>query len=469
MADYYLAVDIGASSGRHILACIQNGKICMEEVHRFENGMKKKNGKLLWDTKKLFEEIVAGMKKCGELGKIPVSMSIDTWGVDYVILDENDEILGETIGYRDNRTNGMDQEVYKIISEWELYKRTGIQKQMFNSIFQLMAVKKQTPELLEKANTFLMLPDYFQFLLTGVKVSEYTNGTTAQLVDPSTRQWDTELIEMLGFPVDMFVPLKAPGEEVGNLKEEIQNEVGFDCKVILCPSHDTASAIMAMPCYEKDGLYISSGTWSLMGNELDEAICNEKSMTENFTNEGGYAYKLCYLKNIMGLWMIQSVRHELDDKYSFAQLCEMGEECIDFPSRVNVNDDVFMAPENMTQAIKDYCANTDQKVPESIGEIATVIYSSLAECYGQTIREIEENCGKEYEEIYVIGGGSKAGYLNQLTADATGKKVCAGPGEATAIGNILAQMMKDKQWENLQQARKCVFDSFDVKVYMPRA
>ena len=468
MQTYYLAVDIGASSGRHILGHLENGKMILEEIYRFENGMDIRDGKKLWDVRRLFSEIVAGMKKCKEIGKIPVSMSIDTWAVDYVLLDENDRILGDTYGYRDSRTTGMDIEVYKIIPEPELYQKTGIQKQIFNTIYQLMAVKQNTPELLEKAKTFLMLPDYFQFLLTGKKRSEYTNGTSTQLVNPFDKQWDEASIQSLGYPSEIFLPLSMPGTDVGNLTEELQKEVGFDLTVVLCASHDTASAVMAMPKAEGEGLYISSGTWSLMGTEVTDAICTEQSRKANFTNEGGYDYRFRYLKNIMGLWMIQSVRHELNDSYSFAQLCEMAEASKDFPSRVDVNHDVFLAPDSMIQAIKDYCADTCQRVPESVGEIATVIYQSLAECYGKTVHEIEENTYRKYDEIYIIGGGANAAYLNQLTTNATGKTVYAGPGEATAIGNMMAQMIRDGRFQDLFEARRCVRESFDVKVYEPQ-
>lgn len=468
MQTYYLAVDIGASSGRHILGHLENGKMILEEIYRFENGMDIRDGKKLWDVRRLFSEIVAGMKKCKEIGKIPVSMSIDTWAVDYVLLDEDDRILGDTYGYRDSRTTGMDIEVYKIIPEPELYQKTGIQKQIFNTIYQLMAVKQNTPELLEKAKTFLMLPDYFQFLLTGNKLSEYTNGTSTQLVNPFYKQWDEAFIQSLGYPSEMFLPLSMPGTVVGNLTEEMQKEIGYDLIVVLCASHDTASAVMAMPKAEREGLYISFGTWSLMGTEVADAICTEQSRKANFTNEGGYDYRFRYLKNIMGLWMIQSVWHELNDGYSFAQLCEMAEACKDFPSRVDVNHEVFLAPDSMIQAIKDYCAYTCQKVPESVGEIATVIYQSLAECYGKTVHEIEENTHREYDEIYIIGGGANAAYLNQLTANTTKKTVYAGPGEATAIGNMMAQMIWDGRFNTLFEARKCVRESFDVKVYRPQ-
>lgn len=465
MQKYYLAVDIGASSGRHMLASLQDGKMLLEEVYRFENGMQHVDGKLLWDTKHLFREIVNGMKKCKELGKIPASMSIDTWAVDYVLLDERDEVLGDTYGYRDSRTDGMDEKVYEIIPEAELYKKTGIQKQMFNTIYQLMAVKEKETGLLNRAKTFLMLPDYFQYLLTGNKVSEYTNATSTQLMNPETKQWDKELIRKLGYPEEIFLPVQLPGTEVGSLKKEIRDAVGFDCKVVLCASHDTASAVMAMPVVNGDGLYISSGTWSLMGVENDTALCDEKSRSANFTNEGGYEYRFRYLKNIMGLWMIQSVRHELKDVYSFAELCAMAEECRSFPARVDVNDDCFLAPENMTEAIRDYCEKHGEQVPQTTGEIAAVIYQSLAECYGRTVKELEQNTKKSYAEIHIIGGGSNATYLNQLTAAATGKTVYAGPGEATAIGNIMAQMIKDGVFQNLSEARACVFASFDVKTY----
>lgn len=467
MAVYYLAVDIGASSGRHILGHLENKTMVLEEVYRFENGMDRREGKLLWDTKRLFAEIVNGMKKCRELNKIPASMSVDTWAVDYVLLDADDRLLGDTYGYRDSRTAGMDSEVYKAVSEAALYERTGIQKQIFNTVYQLMAVKQHEPQLLEKARTFLMLPDYFQFLLTGKKMSEYTNGTSTQLVSPVHKQWDRELLAMLGYPQEIFLPLQMPGSEVGDLKESLQKEVGFNCKVVLCASHDTASAVMAMPAAADGGMYISSGTWSLMGIETPEAICTKESRQGNFTNEGGYEYRFRYLKNIMGLWMIQSVRHELDDAYSFAKLCELAAAESAFPSRVDVNDDVFLAPDRMIQAVQDYCRATSQRVPKTPGEIAAVIYHSLAQCYGKTARELEQNTARQYQSIYIIGGGSNAAYLNQLTADETGKDVYAGPGEATAIGNLMAQMIRQKEFEGLAQARKCVFDSFGIQCYKP--
>lgn len=463
MGNYYLAVDIGASSGRHILAAVKDGKIELEEIYRFENGMKKKNGHLCWDIPLLFEEIKNGIKKCAELGKIPVSMGIDTWAVDYVLLDAENRVLGETYGYRDKRTAGMDEEVYKILPLEELYGRTGIQKQIFNTVYQLMAVKKQHPEHLENAESFLMLPDYFHYLLTGNKVSDYTNATSTQLINPETFDWDYELIEKLGYPKKIFRPVSMPGARVGSFTPEIEKELGFSCQVVLPPTHDTASAVLAVPANDEDFIYISSGTWSLMGIESKKADCSMESMKRNFTNEGGYEHRYRFLKNIMGLWMIQSVRHELKDAYSFAQLCGMAEEKRDFPSRVDVNDDSFLAPENMTEAIQEYCRKTNQQVPQEIGEIAAVIYQSLAESYAMCVKEIEEVTGRSFSRIHIVGGGSNAGYLNELTAKATGLEVYAGPTEATAIGNLTAQMIQGKEFADVAQARSCIYQSFDIK------
>lgn len=468
MKNYYLAVDIGASGGRHILGSLDNGKLCLEEIYRFENGLREAEGHLCWDLKSLFREILEGMKKCREAGKIPVSMGIDTWGVDFVLMDGEDKVLGPTVGYRDKRTDGMDEEVYKIIEEKQLYGRTGIQKQIFNTIYQLMAVKTKEPGLLERAESLLMIPDYFHYLLTGKKVQEYTNGTTTQLVNPLTKDWDYALLDRLGIKKEIFQKISLPGTSLGGLREEISKELGFDCEVVLPATHDTGSAVLAVPASDDDYLYISSGTWSLMGIERMEADCREESRLANFTNEGGYGYRFRYLKNIMGLWMIQSVRHELEDKYSFAELCQMAEDCSSFPSLVDVNSQVFLAPENMSRAIGDYLERTGQRVPESVGELAACVYNSLAKCYEEAVREIEGLTGRTFKRIHIVGGGSNADYLNQLTADYTGKEVCAGPGEATALGNILAQMLKYGGFAGITEARNCVYDSFGVRVFRSR-
>ena len=465
MTKYYLAVDIGASSGRLILGHLENGKMELEEVHRFENGMVKKDGELCWEFDRLFQEIKNGLKKCKEIGKIPVSMGVDTWGVDFVLMDKDDKVLGNTVGYRDHRNEGMDEEVYKTISLEDLYARTGIQKAIFNTVYQLMAVKTKHPEYLEQAETMLHVPDYFHYLLTGKKTCEYTEATTGQLVNAETKDWDYELIDKLGYPRKMFQKLIMPGTSVGHFTEEVKAEVGFDVEVVAPATHDTGSAVLAVPANDDDFIYISSGTWSLMGIEREKADCSKKSCEMNFTNEGGYAGRFRYLKNIMGLWMIQSVRHEYDDKYGFAEICQMAEEAKDFPSRVDANDECFLSPESMIEEVQDYCRRTGQKVPETLGEIATVIYTSLAECYAKTAKELEERTVRSFSRIHVVGGGSNAGYLNELTARATGKEVHAGPGEATAIGNITAQMLKAEEFKSIEEARTTIHESFGIKVY----
>nr|MCR4798573.1 rhamnulokinase [Lachnospiraceae bacterium] len=308
---------------------------------------------------------------------------------------------------------------------------------------------------------------YLLFRLTGTKASEYTNATTTQLVDPATKQWDYDLIQRLGLPRDIFLELQHPGNNLGLLSKEIEEEVGFTCHVIQCASHDTASAVMSMPTTGDDGLYISSGTWSLMGVENKEAFCRPVDKEGNFTNEGGYDYRFRYLKNIMGLWMIQSVRHEDNDRLSFAEYASLAEEANDFPSLVDANDGRFLSPANMTEEIKNACRESGQQVPETPGEMAAVIYKSLAKCYGDTIRQIEANTKKTYDGIHIIGGGCKNLYLNRLTAQATGKVVYAGPSEATAIGNAMVQMIFAGELPGLKEAREAVYNSFDIEVFKP--
>lgn len=467
MEKYYLAVDIGASSGRQILGHLEDGKMVLEEIHRFPNGNVEKDGELIWDIDGLFREILVGMKKCKEAGKIPVSVGIDTWAVDIVLLDENDKRIGNAVGYRDSGTRTMDWEVYDIIPEEELYARTGIQKQIFNTIYQLMAWKKRKPDLYKQAKTMLMVPDYLHFLLSGEKATEYTNATTTQLVSPITKDWDFELINTLEFTPSLFQKIVLPGTCLGDLTEEVQREVGFNCKVVVPATHDTGSAVMAVPVAKDESdeniLYISSGTWSLMGTELLEANCSAQSKEYNLTNEGGYDYRFRYLKNIMGLWMIQSVKKEIGQNYSFGEICEMASKT-DISSIVDSNANRFLAPKNMTEEVKKTCEESGQQIPETLAEVAAVIYNSLAVCYGKTIAELEKLTGKHFDYIHVVGGGANASYLNELTAMATAKPVLAGPTEATAIGNLSAQMIAEGELKNLKDARNCIYESFDIKI-----
>lgn len=464
MGNYYLAIDIGASSGRHILGYRKDQKLQMEEIHRFENGLHEKDGELCWDLEHLFREIKTGLRKCREIGKLPIFVGIDTWAVDFVLLDKEGKVIGNTVAYRDSRTKGMDDKVYSYIPEDRLYARTGIQKQIFNTIYQLMAIKEKHPEYLERAETFLMIPDYFNYLLTGMIRCEYTNATTTQLVDPVTKDWDRELIEKLGFPVRIFPKISRPGTVLGNLNLEVNEEIGYDLIVVLPATHDTGSAVIAVPSHEEHPMYISSGTWSLMGTERYDADCSEMSKALNLTNEGGYGYRFRYLKNIMGLWMIQSVKKEIAADLSYGEICAMAAKS-DISSIINCNDNRFLAPAYMTLEIQKACIESDQPVPEGIAEVAAVIYNSLAKCYKDTIEEIEGITKYSFDSIHVVGGGSNAEYLNELTAKYTGKTVYAGPTEATAIGNILVQMMTSHELTDLQTARECVRNSFEIREY----
>lgn len=464
MKTYYLAVDIGASSGRHMLGSIEHGRMELEEVYRFENGMQERNGHLCWDFAKLFAEIKNGMKKCRELGKVPKSMGIDTWGVDFVLLDQEGAMLGDSVGYRDHRTDNMKEKLEGIITQEALYERTGIQFQPYNTLNQLAALKEEAPEQLAQAEVLLMTPDYFNYLLTGQAKQEYTIASTSQMLDIHTGSWDQELLERMGFPKKIFLKPQKPGTLVGMLRPEVAQEVGFDCEVLMAASHDTASAVMAVPSLEEKALYISSGTWSLMGSESKESSTDMESMRAGFTNEGGYGGTYRFLKNIMGLWIIQSVRKELAKDMSFGELCELASK-EQITSIVDCNDARFLSPQSMAEAVRSYCEETGQQIPETPAEFACVIYNSLAKCYADTKMQIEALTGKTFDCIYIVGGGSNADYLNRLTAKYASCRVSAGPGEATAIGNLLCQMLRAGQFADLSEARKCVIDSFAVKYY----
>lgn len=458
---YYLAIDIGASSGRHIIGSYENGKLIIEEMYRFPNGMKKNaDGTLVWDSEALFGYVKAGIAECVKKGKSPSYIGIDTWGVDFALLDEDGNRIGDTVGYRDSRTAGMDDEVYKLIPEKELYARTGIQKEMFNTVYQLMAVKKNNPEYLEKADRILMMPEYLNYLLTGEKCSEYTNATTGQLVNAESCDWDFDIIRRLGYPEKIFGELFCPGHIVGELSAEIAEETGcYGAKVILPATHDTGSAVVSVPTNSEDVIYISSGTWSLIGVERLTPDTSEESRLHNFTNEGGFDKRYRYLKNITGLWMIQSMKKELGGDYTFDMLCEMAQEYDSTKLRIDVNDRRFMAPESMIDEVKTALGCSEL----SIGELFAVVYHSLAECYRKSVEEIEAMLGRPMRAIHIVGGGSRDEYLCRLTAEECGKPVYAGPKEATAIGNITAQMISTGVFTDLREARNVIYNSFNVK------
>jgi rhamnulokinase len=478
MQQYYLAIDIGASSGRHILGSVENGKIVLEEVFRFDNKQVHKNGHDCWDMDNLWNGILGGLKACKELGKIPKTVGIDTWAVDFVLLDENDNLVGDAVAYRDGRTQGMDAVVEQAIPAELLYSKTGIQKQLFNTIYQLAALKNEHPEQLAAAKSLLMIPDYFNFCLTGVKKQEYTNATSTNLVNAREKAWDRELIERLGLPQGLFTELSMPGTVVGELTEEIQKAVGYCATVILPATHDTGSAFLAVPAKDDNAAYLSSGTWSLLGVENAEPITTEESRKQNFTNEGGAWYRFRYLKNIMGLWMIQSIRRELNgtayvagrtSKYadgrtwSFPDLIAAAKGAADFTSVVDANDDRFLAPESMIDAIKDYCRESGQQVPETVGEIMQCVYLSLSRLYREAVEGLSAITGKTYTSLNIVGGGCQDMYLNQLTANATGLTVYAGPVEGTAIGNLVVQFIAAGEFEDLRSTRNAIKDSFAIK------
>ena len=483
MYPYYLAIDIGASSGRHILGHVEDGMIILEEIHRFDNKQVHRNGHDCWDMANLWNGIVEGLKTCKTIGKVPATVAIDTWAVDYVLLDKNDKLVGDAVAYRDGRTEGMDKVVEGIVPPAELYAKTGIQKQIFNTIYQLMALKKEHPEQLEQADTLLMIPDYFNYRLTGIKKQEYTNATSSNLVNAVDKRWDRELIERLGLPARLFGELSMPGTTVGELTAEMQETVGFNTTVILPATHDTGSAFLAVPARDNNAVYLSSGTWSLLGVENSEPITTEASRLQNFTNEGGAWYRFRYLKNIMGLWMIQSIRRELNGvayvagkeskhatgrTYSFPNLIVEAKSAADFDSVVNVNDDRFLAPESMIDAIKSYCEQSSQQVPQTVGKIMQCVYRSLAKCYKDAIEGMSALTGKTYTSINIVGGGCQDMYLNQMTANATGLPVFAGPVEGTAIGNLVVQMIAGGEFDGLQAARRAIRKSFEITEIKPQ-
>lgn len=451
---YHLAIDIGASSGRHILGYIDNGRLKLEEIHRFENYITNQNGTLVWDIEHLVSEVKKGIAKCKEIGKIPCTVAIDTWGVDYVLLDESKQEILPAVSYRDSRTNRVINKVESIISAEELYLKTGIQKQNFNTIYQLYV--DYLSGKLDNAKYFLMIPAYLSYKLTGVIKNEYTNATTTGMVNADTKQWDDEIIEKLSLPKHLFGTLDTPCTVIGNFTKEMQDYAGFDSTVIFAPSHDTASAVCACPI-DDNSVYISSGTWSLIGVESLNPIVNEKSMAANFANEGGIDYRFRFLKNYMGMWLFQNVKKNLNNEFSYDDMMRLAMQSKRF-EMIDTNAPDFLAPENMIIAIRSYLKN--ESIPIEV--VINSVYHSLAQSYKNAIDEIEKLAGKTIDNIFIVGGGSKDTYLNELTAQYTGKKVVTGLSEATATGNLLSQIMYDKKI-SLAQARDIVKNSFDIK------
>lgn len=454
MGEYFLAIDLGASSGRHLLGHINDGKIQLDEIHRFKNELQVREGSICWDLNYLFNEIVTGMKKCKELNKIPVSLAIDTWGVDFVLLDKKNMAIGNFISYRDKRTQGLIAEVTGTISKNLIYKKTGIQFQEFNTLYQLKATSKK---VLNRAESFLMIPDFFNFLLTGKMVNEYTNFTTTQLLDIEKNSCSEELLDYLNIDKKIFKKIHLPKTNLGNLKKEIAEQVGFDCDVILAPTHDTASAFMANILDDKKGgIIISSGTWSLIGVELDEPLTCERARKYNFTNEGGFDKKYRFLKNIMGLWIIQEVAKNLNYEYSFQKLVDLASENREYKTTFDVNDSRFFIAENMIEEINRYCIENGKIPPSNVGELAICVYRSLAFSYKEAIKELEDITGKTFSEINILGGGCQNTLLNELMKEETQLDILVGPIEATGLGNILTQMISKEILEDRFHAKNII-------------
>lgn len=450
---YYLAIDIGASSGRHILGHIENGKLKLREIHRFENYITNQNGTLVWDIKHLVSEVKKGIDRCKKIDKIPSTVAIDTWGVDYVLLDENEQEIMPAVSYRDSRTNDVISKVESIISAEELYLKTGIQKQNFNTIYQLYADKLSGK--LDNAKHFLMIPAYLSYKLTGVIKNEYTNATTTGMVNAESKLWDNDIIEKLGLPKHLFTELDTPCSVIGNFTKEMQEYAGFDSTVIFAPSHDTASAVAACPI-DDNSVYISSGTWSLIGVETLNPIVNIDAQKANFANEGGIDYRFRFLKNYMGMWLFQNVKKNLNNEFSYDDMMHLAMQSKQF-EMLDTNAPDFLAPENMIDAIRSYLK--DSSLPIDI--VINSIYHSLAKSYKDAVCEIEKLADKKIDNIFIVGGGSKDTYLNELTAQYTGKRVVTGLSEATATGNLLSQIMYDKKI-SLASAREIVKNSFTI-------
>lgn len=358
------------------------------------------------------------------------------------------------------------EKAFEIVSKNEIYSRTGIQFQRFNSLYQLLAIKDKDNDILSRAKSFLMIPDYFNFLLTGKKLIEYTNATTTQLINANTKDWDKELLDSFGIDSGIFGEIKMPKTKLGNLRKELVEEFGFDMEVVLPATHDTGSAFIAAPV-DENGIFVSSGTWSLLGTEKVKAECGIDALNYNFTNEGGFDYRFRFLKNIMGLWIIQEVRRCYENKYSFSELVDLARKSSDFKSIIDVDHDRFLKPDNMVEEIKLYCKETNQQDPTTVGEIAYCVFNSLAKSYNRAISEIKNITGEDVEVINIFGGGCQNELLNELIAKECNKKVLAGPIEATAIGNLVCQMMAFEEIDSLKQARRIIRDSFEIKKYNP--
>ncbi len=466
MQTYVAAADLGASSGRVLLACHDSasGALSIEEIHRFPNGFVHRNGHDCWDVETLLAQIEHGLEKIIARGIVPASVGIDTWGVDFVLLDAAGQLLGEAIAYRDPRTDGVPAQVFKALPWEALYARTGIQYMQINTLFQLVALTQANPQWLAHAHSLLLMADYLQYRLCGAKSCEYTNASTTQLVDIASGNWDYELIALLGLPPHWFQDLCQPGTRIG----EWVSHSG-ECVALITPAtHDTASAVLAIPLEDEGSVFISSGTWSLMGIESCRPYHDARAMSANFTNEGGVDNTFRVLKNIMGLWLIQ----RLLDAYpttTFADLVQEAGAACPMACLINPNDARFLNPPSMREAIRNYCEETQQGTPKTIGEFARCIFESLAFSYRQTLAELSTITGQTFARIHIVGGGSRNSFLNQLCADFCRLPVLAGPAEASALGNITCQLRALGKLADRKAIRQLIRNQFAGEHALPRA
>ena len=469
----YLAVDLGASSGRGIVGNFDGGRLTLDEIHRFSNDPVNVCGTLYWDVLRILHEIKYAISKCAGFDACDLrSLAIDTWGVDYGLLDKNGRLLSNPLHYRDKRTDGIMERAYKIAPKAEIYAETGIQFLPFNTLFQLWADKTGDPDKLERARKLLFMPDLLNYFLTGEQRTEYTIASTGMLLSPGAHEWNFGLIDRFGLPRSIFGAIEEPGTAVGPILREVSEEVGgcAGLSVVHAAAHDTASAVVAVPAEGSDFIYISSGTWSLMGAELPEAVTGSAAFAHEFTNEGGAGGKIRFLKNIMGLWLEQESRRQWareGKKYSYDELSQLAVASPPLRSLIDPSDPVFIAPGDMPRRIAEYCSRTGQPVPETPGEVVRCIFDSLALYYRYTADVIDEMRGSRTPYIHIVGGGVKEAPLCAFAASACGRPVYAGPVEATAIGNIAVQAIASGELHSIAQARECVRNSFEIKEYLP--
>lgn len=467
-----LAIDLGASGGRGIVGSFDGDKIDLKENHRFTNDPVMVNGRFTWDILRIFHEIKNSIRRTALDGDNVKTIGIDTWGVDYGFLDRHGRMTGNPTHYRDTRTDGIGTYVEKYVPLSDIYSETGIQSMDFNTIYQLAAEKRDNPEIFDIAEKMLFIPDLIDYFLTGVAKTEYTIASTGAILNAQSRKYAYNLLSRLGIPKKLFEEIVSPGYNLGKLLPQVKEEVGgVDADVVKVASHDTASAVLAVPAKSNDFVYISSGTWSLMGMELRSPLINEKTRALNYTNEGGVNGTVRFLKNIMGLWILQESRRQWmreGREYSFSELTTLASEAKPLASIINPDDKIFATQGNMPKRIAQYCERTGQHVPESVGETVRCILDSLALRYRYTVNDLEALSGKKINNINIVGGGTQNALLCHLTADACGVPVCAGPVEATAIGNILVQLMSLGEIKKVSEAREIVSASFNTVSYEPR-